>query len=151
MSYWIGVVGSREALERLRADRESWWCVPKRAKAGDALAIYVAKKRLKGLPEDQAGIAAIFEITGPEPERVADCGAFGGAFGSNRPMPVKILLRKRFATTLRIAEMKKDLLLAGAVFVRQSFQGTCFAASRAQFERISTLLELKQGNPKTSE
>ena len=77
MAHWIGVVGSKEGVDRLRANDETWWCAPKAATAGEQIAIYVAKNRIPKLSEDEAGVTAIFEIIGPEPARQADCRQFG--------------------------------------------------------------------------
>jgi len=144
MAYWVGVVGSREGVERLRMNDDTWWCISKKAKEGDLIALYVARNRLPELPEEQAGFTAIFEIVGPEPERVTECRSFGGSsFGGSAPVPVKIIAKQRFAIGLRLAEMKLDKVLAGAKFVRRSFQGTYFEASPAEFSRIRKLLTKK--------
>jgi hypothetical protein len=104
--------------------------------------MYVARNRLKELPEADGGISAIFEIVGPEPERAGDCRRFGG-FGPV-PAPYRIALKARFAVSLKLADMRADPELARAPFVRRSFQGTCFSASPAQFRRIEGLLTGKQ-------
>lgn len=145
MAYWVGVVGSSEGVERLRSQAETWWCISSKAQPGDFLAIYVAKNRLQGLPEDQGGFVSIFEIMGPEPDRATDCRKFGGsAFGSAAPVPVKISVKDRFPKSLRLQEMKRDKVLSAAKFVRRSFQGTYFAASAVEFSRIRKLLEAKR-------
>lgn len=142
MAYWIGVVGSREGVERLRGNDETWWCLSRRALAGDFLAIYVARHRLPSLPLEETGFVAIYEILGPEPDRAADCRKFGGAsFGDEVPSPVKIALRERYAVSLRLADMKHDPILKNATFVRRSFQGTYFSATASEFSRIKRVLE----------
>lgn len=78
MAYWIAVVASRVGYDRLHSRADTWWCVSKEAKSGDLLAIYVARARLKNLPEDKCGITACFEVIGPAPERENDCRQFGG-------------------------------------------------------------------------
>lgn len=144
MAYWLGVAGSREAVDRLRNQSETWWCAPKTATAGDLLAIYVAKNRLPDLPENEGGLVAIFEIVAPEPARASECKQFGGGFGRPIPVPFKIVVKERFPVSLRLAEMKLDATLASAQFVRRSFQGTIFAVSRPQFLRITELLTAKR-------
>jgi hypothetical protein len=144
MAYWIGVVGSREGIERLRTLNETWWCISKKAVAGDLMAIYVARHRLPDIPEDQGGLVSIFEILGPEPDRATECRNFGGSSFGQAPVPVKIVARERFPKSLRLAEMKQDRILAGATFVRRSFQGTYFQASRAEFARLQKLLIAKR-------
>ncbi len=144
MSYWIGVVGSRDGLNRLRTQSDTWWCALKKAASGDLLAIYVARNRLRDLPEEEGGIVAIFQIVGPAPERPADCRNYRGAFGGPSPDPFAIVVKERFPVSLRLAEMKTDAHLGSASFVRRSFEGTCFTASSEQFQRIRELLKNKR-------
>lgn len=144
MAYWLGVASTREGIERLRNQGETWWCAPKKAMPGDLLAIYVAKHRLPEVPENEAGIVAVFEIVAPEPARASECKQFGGGFGRPIPVPFKIAVKERFPLSLRLADMKQDPILATAQFVRRSFQGTIFAVSRAEFMRITELLTAKR-------
>lgn len=144
MAYWIGVVGSRDGVDRLRSQDETWWCAPKEAAPGDLLAIYIARNRLKELPEEEGGISAIFEIVGQAPERTEDCRSYRTGVGAV-PVPIKIIAKQRFPVSLRLAEMKADSFLAKAAFVRRSFQGTCFPASNSQFQYIRQLLTRKAG------
>ena len=146
MAYWVGVVGSREGVERLRTNDATWWCISKNARPGDLIALYVARNRLPELPDEQAGFTAFFEILGPEPERVVECRNFGGSsFGGSAPVPVKITVKQRFPIGLRLAEMKLDKVLSGAKFVRRSFQGTYFEATPSEFSRIEKLLIKRSG------
>lgn len=138
--YWIGVVGSRDTVERLRAEAETWWCAPKGAAAGDLFALYVARSKLKDLPEDQGGIVAIFEIIGSAPEQESECRRYGGGSGGQTLAPVKILAKQKFPVSLKLADMKLDDHLRAARFVKRSMQGTCFEATSQEFQRISTLL-----------
>jgi hypothetical protein len=109
--------------------------------------MYVARSRLRDLPEDQGGIVAIFEIMGPDPERDTDCRQFGGGGGMQVLAPVKIAVRERFSISLKLVEMKRDKRLSASQFVRRSFQGTCFTASSIEFRRITSLLASKQIAP----
>lgn len=121
MPYWVGVVGSRDAVNRLRTEDLTWWCVPKEAAAGDLLAMYVARSRLRDLPEDQGGIVAIFEITGPDPERDTDCRQFGGGGGMQVLAPVKIAVRQCFSISLKLVEMKRDKRLSASPVCSEIF------------------------------
>jgi hypothetical protein len=144
MHYWVGVVGSRETVERLRTETETWWCAPKEATAGDLIALYVARSKLKDLPENQAGIVAIFEILGADAEREMDCRGFGGGMGGQILAPIRIVAKEKFAVSLKLADMRQDIRLSASQFVSRSFQGTCFAASAEEFQRIVKLLARKQ-------
>lgn len=144
MRYWVGVVGSRDTVERLRIEAETWWCAPKEAAAGDLLALYVARSKLKELPENQGGIVAVFEIVGAAPEQESECRRYGGGAGAQILVPVKILVKEKFSVSLKLADMKLDSQLRAAKFVRRSMQGTCFEATMQEFQRIITLLAAMQ-------
>lgn len=147
MRYWIGVVGSRNTVERLRTEGETWWCAPKDAAAGDLFALYVARSKLKDLPENQGGIVAIFEIVGAAPEQELECRRYGGGSSGQALAPVQILMKEKFSVSLKLAEMKLDGQLRAAKFVKRSMQGTCFEATVQEFQRIRTLLAAMQIQP----
>ena len=144
MRYWIGVVGSRDTVERLRIEADTWWCAPKEAAAGDQFALYVARSKLKDLPENQGGIVAIFEIVGAAPEQESECRRYGGGTSGQTLVTVRILAKEKFAVSLKLAEMKLDGHLRAAKFVKRSMQGTCFEATMPEFQRIKTLLSTLQ-------
>jgi hypothetical protein len=142
MAHWIGVASSLVAVERLRSQDHTWWCLPKEATPGDRMLVYVARSKIKQqVADNEAGIVAEFSVTGPEPAHLQDCRAFGGSYAIT--MPVKIELATRFAVPLRLAEMKKDLVMTGATCVRRSFQSTCFSLSPQEYSRIRKLLSRK--------
>lgn len=144
MRYWLGVVGSRDTVARLRNENETWWCAPKEAVTGDLIALYVARSKLKDLPENHGGIVAIFEILGAEAARETDCRGFGGGMSGQILAPIKIAAKERFAVSLKLADMRADPRLRMSQFVRRSFQGTCFVASPEEFARIQALLRRLQ-------
>lgn len=146
MRYWVGVVGSRDTVERLRTETETWWCAPKDAAAGDLLALYVARSKLKDLPENQGGIVAIFEIVGAALEQETECRRYGGGASGQTLAAVRILVKEKFSVSLKLADMKRDGRLSAAQFVRRSMQGTCFAASPQEFRRITSLLATLQSS-----
>ena len=140
MRYWVGVVGSRETTERLRTENETWWCAQKQAAAGDLIALYVARSKLKDLPQSQGGVVAIFEILGVGADREMDCRSFGGGMGGQILASTKVVVKERFAVSLNLVDIRRDDRLSALQFVRRSFQGTCFIASGEEFQRISCLL-----------
>ena len=140
MLYWVGVVGSRDTVERLRTESETWWCAPKEAAAGGLIPLYAARSKLKDLPDNQGGIVAICEILGSDPDREMDCRSFGGGMSGQVLAPIGIAVKQRFPISLKLADMRRDARLAAAQFVCRSFQGTCFAASAEEFQRIVSLL-----------
>jgi len=144
MRYWLGVAGSRDTVERLRADTETWWCAPRRPQRATSSPSTWPRSKLKDLPENQGGIVAIFEVLGADPEREMDCRSFGGGRGGQILAPIKIAARSKFAVPLLLADMRSDARLSASQFVSRSFQGTCFAASAEEFRRIGGLLARKQ-------
>ena len=141
MKFWIGVVGSQEGVDRMRGDAETWWCAPDAASAGDKLAVYFAKSRVRSLTPNEMGVVGIFMLVGAEPAHDDDCrrhstGAILRSF--------KARIVERYPVCLTLSEMRRDALLSSATFVRRGMQGTTFSVTPAQFGRIVQLLNGKR-------
>src|SRR5574340_289804 len=74
---WLGVVGSRESLERLSADGEHWWCLPSGAQVGAPVVMYCTGQ----VSRAHQGVFAVFRLAGFDAERNDACKRYGSSSG----------------------------------------------------------------------
>lgn len=127
--FWLGVAGSPRLLEEGLV--ETWWCLPAKAKKGDRVLFYATKKA----GPKHWGVFSEAEVTvGPDednPEN-SQCKAFG--HGELRRVEVRIV--DRFARPITLNAMRGDSVISKAAFMRRSLQGTAFAVSIKEYERL---------------
>lgn len=133
--YWIGVVGRRDSWERLTNRSELWWCVSPDAASGDLLAMYLTR----AVPGTEPGVFAIYEISALDESRASECRGFGSHVTGLFNVFAELRLLSVVRPHLQLASLRGDALLRHSTFVRRSAQGTAFAVTKKEFERLREL------------
>ena len=132
---WLGVVGSRESLDRLLQDGEHWWCLPAGAQVGAFVAMYCTGQASK----TQQGVFAVFRLEAFDAERNVECKRYGSSSGYGSTAFARLSLVKRVDPPLASKLLRSDPVLSTAQCVRRSFQGTFFALEAREIKRLLRL------------
>lgn len=132
---WLGVVGSRESLDRFLHDGEHWWCLPPAVQVGAFVAMYCTGQ----VSKSYQGIFALFRLQAFDTERNSDCKRYGSSSGYGSTSFALLTLEKRLAPPLASKLLRSDPILSTAQCVRRSFQGTFFALEAREVRRLMRL------------
>jgi hypothetical protein len=132
---WLGVVGSRESLDRLLHDGEHWWCFPAVAQVGSFVAMYCTGQASKS----HHGVFAVFRLEAFDAERNSECKRYGSSSGYGSTAFALLRLVKRIDPPLASKLLRADPILSTAQCVRRSFQGTFFALEAREVKRLTRL------------
>ena len=107
---WIGVVGSRESLDRFRGAGPHWWCLPNEAKAGSIVAMYCTGQTSKS----HQGVFAVFRVEAFDATRNSECKGYGRASGYGSTAFAHINLVKRLDVPVSSKALRSDPILGVA-------------------------------------
>lgn len=135
---WIGVVGSRESLDRFLGDGPHWWCLPEGAKVGAEVAMYCTAQTSKS----HQGVFGMFRLEAFDTTRDSECKRYGRASGYGPTSFAQLSLVKRLEPPISSKVLRADPILGVAQCVRRSFQGTFFALESRELRRLLRLAGL---------
>jgi hypothetical protein len=133
---WFGVVASKASLDRILNDSNVWWCLPDEVAIGDTVIMYCAHNASR----KKQGVFGIFSVDFIDLENQSDCSSFG-SFVGKKLIKVFLIRENIFDISLKLADMKRDSILANAQFIRRNCQGTYFEINETLSERIKYLLK----------
>jgi len=140
MKYWIGVIGSKDTVERFFSWTDSWFCLPSSCEIGDFVMMYASKKAA-GI---RSGIFAAYEIKNKDESKDGGCYRYGIFSGTGeRPAYVKLKIIEKFTNSISFKSIKLNSYLSQFVYVRRNFQATYFEISEKEYRALNRLKDKK--------
>jgi hypothetical protein len=138
-NYWLGVAGNRD---RVRTDGTStFWCLPIEAQLDDIVLFYFPR----AVSFSDHGIFAEGVVTSVPSMKKLDnpCAGYGIRDHLGPLRHVNVAIKRRFRPALTTKDMKADLALSRANFMRRNFQGTTFRLDPTLYARVVALAVVK--------
>ncbi len=138
--YFLGVAKSLELFDK--GTTESYWCVPASTAKGDVILLYCPRTA----SEARQGVfaqAVISESPDDKNKHNNLCSGYG--LGTKPLRHVPITITRRFDPAVTAKDMKRDVIMMNAGFVRKNFQGTTFRLDGSMFRRIIEMATKNEG------
>lgn len=130
MKYWIGVVGTKQTLERFNNGESDWFCLPRSASLGDVIIMYATKK----LARQNHGFFGVYKIVRLDPTSNQLCNKYG--INQGTLIHVDLLVINSFKNKITLPDLKSHPIHQNMSFVRRNAQGTSFSISEAEYAFI---------------